>query len=251
MSNTIAPAPDQIKDMEPDELLKQYDRLTWKMANRYSATAARYSWIDEEDLRQVAMIALLKAQKGYNPDSGSFVNYACMIIDTGIKAALNIRWTPYGNQFEPETVSLDRPISDDSETTIGELIPGSDEPLDERAVRTDISDRVRAAVHALPDEQEEVIERLYLNSPTETKQQIALSKGLPKQKISNRQQTAFRKLRFKLRNLEPEIPNHIGFQRFNNTWISEPERYVLSKEKHREQLRTELSKTLDEERKNP
>ena len=235
MSELLAPAPDQVKVMEPDELLKQYDRLIKKIANRYTSTAAHYAWIDADDLQQVASIALLKAQETYNPDKGAFINHACMIMQGEIMKALNIRWTPYGNQYEPDTVSLDEPITEESDTTRGETIPGSDEPLEDRAVRADIAERVRAAVHALPDDQEEVIERLYLNSPTETKQQIALDKGVTGQSIANRQRVALRKLRYKLWYMRPEMPNHIGLESFNTQWMSEPEQYVIDRENRKGQ----------------
>ena len=247
MSELLAPAPDQIKDMTPDELLKQYDRLIKKVSNRYSQTVAHYAWIDDQDIQQVASIALLKAQERFDLESNvPFISFAWTVMQRDILKALNIRCTPYGTTFEPQTVSLDEKISDDSDITRGEVIPGTDEPLDDQAVKKDIAERVRAAVYKLPKDQEEVIERLYLNDPTETKQQIAKTKGVSNQCIKNRQAQALRKLRHKLWYLRPEIPNHIGFSSFNTRWMSEPEQYVINVDSRRGRTYDDLLELYNE-----
>lgn len=246
-----APAPERIKAMEPEELLKQYDRLIRKIANRYANTAARYAWIDDADLRQVASIAMLKAQATYEPkEEASFMHYACVIMQREILRALNVRWTPYGYISEPAPVSLDEPINEDGETTRGELIPGTDPPLEELAEKADLADRIRAAVHSLPDDQTEVIERLYLNEPTETQKQIAEEKGVSDQTICGRQKRAIRKLRIKLRNLEPELPYHIGLSKFRTRWISEPEQYVINRETQFEEWNNGIKKFIKERKTN-
>ena len=243
-----APSPDQVKEMDPDKLLKQYERLIKKIANRYSRTAARYTWIDIEDLQQVAGIALLKAQASYKPvGDATFITYACTIMQREILRALNVRWIPnHGSEYEPVPVSLDSPVSADSDITLGEVTPSTDESLEERMERAEIADQVRSAVRSLPVDQTEVIERLFLNEPTETSSQIAQDKGVSHQTISTRQKKAVRTLRVKLRNLQPDMPNHIGLQTFRNKWISEPELYVINKETQSEEWNNEITKFIKE-----
>ena len=242
-----APAPDQVKEMEPEKLLKQYDRLIKKIANRYSRTASRYAWIDNEDLQQVACIALLKAQVSYRPVEGvTFIHYACTIMQREILRALNVRWIPnHGSEYEPILASLDAKVSNDSDITLGEVTPSADETLEERMEKAEIADQVRSAVRSLPVNQSEVIERLYLNEPAETRKQIAEDKGVSDQTICNRQKKAIQSLRTKLRNLEPELPYHIGLSHFNTKWTSEPEQYVLFKENQYRQWNNEMTNFIN------
>lgn len=231
------PEPEQITAMEPEELLKQYNRLIYKIVHRYRETAQRYAWIDDSDLQQVASIGLLKAQATYCETNGaSFVHYACTIMSREIMRALNIKWTTSGYTFEQETISLDEPINGNSEITRGELIPCTDIPIEELAEKAEIAARVHSSVMALPEDQKEVIERLFLNDPTESRQQIATDKGITIQTVFYQQRNAFRNLRNKLRNLKPDMPNHIGFRSFNTRWTSEPESYVLEKERRIEEI---------------
>lgn len=243
-----APAPDQIKEMEPDELLKQYDRLIKKVVNQFRETISHYAWIDEQDLQQVASIALLEAQNAYKLDSKQkFLNYAFNKMQWRIYRALNIKWTPAGEmQIEPFTVSLDEPLTDDSDITRGDSLQSDDEPLEEVAERSDTAFRVREAVKALPDQQEEVIERLYLSDPTESRQQIARSKGVSGSLIGQRERKAFRFLRYRLRDLQPEFPHHIGIEKYNTSWTSEPEQYVLVCERRKKQRHKKQAEFIDE-----
>lgn len=242
-----APAPDQIKEMEPDELLKQYDRLIKKVVNRFKDLVSRYAWIDEQDLLQVASIALLEAQTAYKPDGDcKFITYAFNQMQWRICRALNIKTTPAGETvYETVTVSLDEPLTDDSDLTRGDTLQSDDEPLEEHAERIDTAARVREAVKALPDQQSEVIERLYLNDPTESRNQIARSKGVSGSLIGQRERKAFRTLRWRLKALQPDLPNHIGVMHFNSTWTSEPEQYVLFCEANQKKRKKEQSEFIE------
>lgn len=226
-----AQEPEKIKAMEPEQLLKHYDRLIWKVVNRFKKAAANYAWIDEADLYQVASIALLKAQEAYKPETGiAFVTYAYHAMKWKIYRALRIESTPAGYAFEPIMLSLDEPINEDGDITRGDTIQSDDEPLDDMAERTDTAARVRAAVRTLPENQEEIINRLYLNDPTESRPKIAKDKGVSVAAIGRQKQKAFQKLRRSLRDLEPDMPHHVGLAQFKSHWTSEPEQYVLARE---------------------
>lgn len=233
----IAPDPETIKAMEPEKLLKQFERLIIKVGNRYSKTASLYGWIDTDDLYQIAAIGILKAQKTFDPESeASFVSYACNCMTWDIMNALKIRKTPEGWKKSPVPLSLDEPINEEAEDTIGDLIPARETPIDEQAEINEVVSRVRAAVGSLPDDEEEIIERIYLQDPPEQRSQIAEEKGISGQAISNRERKAFRRLREDLSDLKEYRPHHIGASEYNTTWTSEPELYAIKREKRLAQL---------------
>ena len=232
------PEPEQIKAMEPEKLIKQYDNLIHKVVKRYSQTVKLYAWIDEDDLLQIAMIAIVDAQKTYNPEGGSsFVSYAYQLIRWRILQELKIRRTQEGYQLEQPTISLDEPIEEDGETTRGELIESMDLSVEECAELADKVTCVRNAVRNLPNVQEEIITRLYLNEPTETPLALAKEKGISSQAIGSKERSALKKLRSILWDLQPYHQKHIGLKKFNSIWMSEPEQYAITQEERIERLK--------------
>ena len=244
---TKCPDPEQIKAMSPEELLKQFERLKFKAAKRFIKTVERLVWIDAEDVYQVADIALLKAQQTYEPtEEASFMTYAYRFIEWEIMKALKIRWDGNGYKIEPITVSLDEPINEDGDITRGDTIPSNETPLPEQMETREIVSRVRTAVDALPEDQEEVIRRRYLNDPTESGAKIAEEKGVPVHIIAGKKDRAFKRLRKDLRDLQDLTPRHVGVRKFNTTWTSEPEQYVLAKESTLKRLEQEYKELFSE-----
>lgn len=238
--------PEQIKAMDREQLLQKYDRFIWKIVNRFKKTAANYAWIDEADLYQVAAMALLKAQESYNPEGeAAFMTFAYKVIRRKLYRALHIEATPTGYTYEPIILSLDEPINEDGDITRSDTIQSDGEPLDDMAERADISARVRAAVRTLPEIQKEIINRLYLNDPTETRPEIAKDKGVSPSAIGRQKEKAFKNLRYKLRSLQPEMPRHVGLSQFRSHWTSEPEQYVLTREKRFEQWLKEYEEFIE------
>ena len=233
-----APESEQIKAMEPEKLIKQYDNLIHKVVMRYSQTVKLYAWIDEDDLFQVAMIAIVDAQKSFNSEGGSsFMSYAYKLMSWRIMQELKIRRTQEGYQLEHPTISLDEPIDDDGETTRGELIESMDLSVEECVELSDKATCVRNAVRSLPNTQEEIITRLYLNEPTDTRLALAKEKGISSQAIGSKERSALKKLRSILWDLQPYHQKHIGLKKFNSIWISEPEQYVITQEERIERLK--------------
>ncbi len=234
----IPPDPEQIKAMDPEELLKMYKGLLWKIANRYAPTASKYAWIDADDLYQIASLALLKAQEQFDPKGEfTFMTVAFNQMKWDIFRALKIRWNPDGSiKVEPVPLSLDEPVSKDGDDTRGELIPGNDPPLDELMEIDEVVSRVWAAVRSLPKDQEDIIRKIYLDDPGQTRKEIAEEKGTTGQSIANTERKAFKDLRRKLQDYEEFRPRHIGLREFNTLWMTEQEQYVLTREKQLEQL---------------
>ena len=228
------PDPEQIKAMDPEELLIQYKGLVYKIANRYRGELKNLNWIDIEDLQQVAMMALLNAQKHYEPqEEASFMSYACQAMKWAIKRALRIRLDAYGNYTrEPIMISLDEPISEEGEATRGDFIESKEISLEERAITADIVSRVRSAVDDLPEDESSVIKAAYLDDPHKSRNQIAEQQGLTRSGVMNKERKAFRKLKRALWDLDDYRPCHIGVKSFNSLWASEPEMYVLTRERH-------------------
>lgn len=236
--------PAQIKAMDPEQLLNQYKRFIIKIGNKFQKIAEKQAWLDMADVYQVAAIALLKAQESHDPEKGSFMNYAASLMVHDIMNALKIRWTPDGYQHEQAMISLDEPINEDGDITRGDTIPSKETPIDEQIEQKEVVSRVRAAVDALPDEEEEIIDRLFLQTPTESRNHIADEKGVSRACICRMQEKAFVKLRRQLRDLKEFVPRHIGLAQFRTNWISEPELYVLTYEKRLEQFEKQYEKNL-------
>ena len=232
--NSILPG--EIKAMPPEKLLAQFEALILKVANRYKKTAEKTKRFESSDVEQIAAIALLKARESYDPTKqASFLTHAFNVMNWEIMRALRIYDPAGGYRKEPIILSLDEPINEDGDITRGDTIQSDGEPLDDMAERIDTAARVRAAVRTLPAIQEEIINRLYLNEPTETRPEIAKDKGISAAAIGRQKEKAFYILRNKLRNLQPDLPKHIGLNRFNTNWTSEPEQFVLIREKRFEQ----------------
>lgn len=116
-----------------DQLIAENERLIKFIANRYYI---KCSFIDIEDLTQEGWTGFLKAVEKYNPEyekRAKFSTYAIYWIKQAIGRFLQQK-TPQGE------VSLDKPISDDTDLTLGDTLddPDAEDIAFEKANRADL-----------------------------------------------------------------------------------------------------------------
>lgn len=91
--------------------LRQWQGLVYNIVNRYRKNTFKYkTYIDWDEVEQAGMIGLWNAIKKYNPDKGTFKNYAITAIKREIVRQLNkdreiethIDIEPFSNIFAEE-----------------------------------------------------------------------------------------------------------------------------------------------------
>lgn len=98
-----------------EQLIMQNKGLIAKLANKYMAV---YKGGDYDDLMQEGSIGLLRAVETYDQSKGKFSTYAFLWIRQAMLKAM---------RGQVDTVSLDETITDDSDTTLGDMLcDGSD-----------------------------------------------------------------------------------------------------------------------------
>lgn len=151
--------------MHPDCALAKckplIDKYSWNVLRRLRATGVRSAEL--EDIRQELMMAWMTAVRLWNPELG--VPFAPYLMN-GMKRHI-FRWANYEIEehcFAP--ISIDKPLSDDNDTTIGETIASDDMPADEALYEATakgfvlemLSDRARQLLTMLADPPDELID---------------------------------------------------------------------------------------------
>jgi RNA polymerase primary sigma factor len=88
-------------------------------------------------------------------------------------------------EIDRETVSLDTPVGDDGETSLGTLIPLDAEGPEEEAENRELRRVIAQALHTLPERERQVIALRYGTSdePPQTPTQIARRLGISRQQV--------------------------------------------------------------------
>lgn len=247
MPRMILPEPGTIKTMTPEELLKCFRPLVYKVAMKYLAEAQRLVYVDCDDLVQTGYMALLDAQKAYDPEGGAnFITYAFKVISFRIMRLLGWQWRPEEQQFkkEPTLSRLDAPLKEDDPEgmTLVDMIQDPDiKDFSEDIERQELAEAVRAAVQRLKnDRQRDYISRIYFQG--ETASSIAKKDGISKAYVSSTKNVGLRNLRqdYHLREYRPHFSTSL--QSFRYTFTSQEEAYVLWLESQEAKLMKETSK---------
>lgn len=108
---------------------------------------------DFDELFAIASLGLVKAVAAFDPEKGKWVTYAGRVMDNQILMAVRTQ------RRRAKTVSLDSPLGEDGEATLGDTLPDAlaDDPEAE-AVSADERAWVRQAVAQLPDRLRVVLE---------------------------------------------------------------------------------------------
>lgn len=231
-------ADNEIRGADPAAVIEQYEPYIKKLANRYNQVLKKTGAVGFDDLIQVGRIATLDAQKKYNPDNGSFMNCLYYYARGAMRRALG-----FNDQTGAPPVSLvylDEPLSDETETTRGDMIADPDalpmdEPIIEDETRREISEQVRAAVERMKsDKQREIITRVWFTG--QKRETAAIEMGMKPAALRNLDKTARNTLRrdWRLKRfIMQEVPLfYVGVERYNTTWTSATEYAVLWRLQH-------------------
>ena len=228
----------EIRTADPADVIQQYRPLIYKAANRYRAFLDRTGAIDLDDLIQAGMIAIMNAQRNYQPDKSSFVRFSWDYIRCAIRRTIGLD----GKRTAPAAmVYLDDPINEDDRITILDTIPDPNiqdnaERLAEDAEREELSTAVHEAVDRLKNyKHREVITRMYFQG--QKVPEIATATGIPAKQVYTNKDEALKRLRHDWRLERIVAPSYsASLGAFRNNMSSVEERIILWKEKQEEQI---------------
>ena len=226
---------------DPAEVIQQYSAWVQKIANKYTGIVEDSGVFDMEDLHQSGCMALLEAQKTFDPDRGkTFMSWSYLTIKNAMLTLLGYR--DKARHIPPAPpIPLDKPISDDSDDRLLDTIEDPDYiPVDEQICDKETREETRVEVRAAVDRlkspaQREVIRRLYLDG--QDREKIANDMRIEPKKVSSLDREARRKLRRDKRLCEYAMPFfNVSINRFRTTWTSAVEAAVIWREQHQSQL---------------
>lgn len=231
----------EINKADPATVVKQYEPYLQKMANRYAFALSRTGAVDMDDLIQVGRIAIIEAIKQYKPDRGSFIKLLSYYVRNAMRKEVGID----GNTgtLPPVPLSLDEPLSDETEATLGDILPDPvavplDETILQEESRRETSEQIRAALGRMKhNKQRAAVSLVWIEE--RTKQSAADEMGVNLKYFYELERAGRSSLRRdeRLRLYALDVPYiHIGMKRFNTTWTSATEYAALWRLEHLPQI---------------
>lgn len=200
----------QIKSGETalySDLWEQVRLLVIKRANsfyRCFADTCSRCGVTVDDLMQAGFLALVDAVQAYNPDKEfAFSTYLTYHLKKHFKAALNGGKRRHEKAIPDPLnmdISLDAPITEDEELTLGDTIPAADpyEQAEESIFISQLHDALETEINRIcTPEQALVLHRRFYNG--ETIQYIADNTGFTRSKVADHQRRALSSLYVKSR----------------------------------------------------
>lgn len=222
-----------VKTVCPEELIKAYTGLIAKFALRYEKIIHDSGAIDFDDLMQEGRIALLDAQRTFDPEKEmAFISWASGYIKNRIRRAIGYKTD--GFIKESPDLLLDSPIpgSDDDQPLIDSIPDESQEDCYSRLQRQEEAEEVRNAVDRLKDkEQREVISSLYFDGKDYNETAAAI--GTSVKAVKNKKRRGLYNLRndWKLRKVFLPDLRMASLGHFRNSCSSIEEEAILRLER--------------------
>ena len=221
------------------ELWEQVERFVALQARRRVLFSGGLGGVEVDDLYQSGYIALVAAADSYDPAAGcSFIGWLALALKTAFADAGGYRSCKQARDPLHRAGSLDAPISEDSDTAIGDLIadPGAAqdfESAEDRLYLEQLHNALEKALDELPDQQSDAIRRhFYQNRSLE---EIAAAEGISGEAVRQRQEKGLRALR-QQRDLQQFVEDRtpyylrVGVSEFKRTGESAVERIVFRRE---------------------
>lgn len=208
----------EIPTADPGAVIIQYTPLLYRVLKRYQSALEGRPDIDIDDLLQSGRMAIYAAQKQYDPNGdASFMTFIYKRIRWAMYRALG--FDPHTGELPEALISLDEPVSQDTDTTRGEFIPDTAPTAEDQIIEDEehreTAEAVRAAVDRLKNlRQKEAVTRCWLNG--QAKPDAAAEMGISIRAL----QMLDLEARYKLRR-DKELQKldygsfHVGVSRFN------------------------------------
>ena len=202
------------------------DKWAYYWVNRYSWVTEQRADIDREDLFQAARLGIEAAEKGYNPELGSWAVYSGFFIKKEFSRLIG--------RPMPKMESLDAAFSDDNSLTLHDVLPDQSIPdSDYTVINEEMLQAVRDAVARLPDQQREFITYRYFEGLGIN--EIAKLMQINPVRANGLDKNAKRRLR-RDRLLRENSFHHVSVNEFRSTHTSIVEQTVLHLEREDEKL---------------
>lgn len=216
------------------QLIEQNHGIICQTAYRYLLSVKRQGGADLEDLVQTAAMGMIIAVSKWDSARGSFLTLAMFHMRRELCALVGIRTSRRRIENNRIILPLDVSINPDEENgmTFSEMI-ADENALDPLAacVNSDIHERIRKAVNALPPTIRNSIVRAYYYGAEWTKDKDERSRvinGIDQLKRNKDLKRLRRELCF-------SCYRHKGLAAFNTSWSSVVEDEVIRREKWREE----------------
>ena len=237
----------EIRSADPSAVIEQYTPWIKRIAYRYNGILKQTGAISEDDLFQVGCMALMEAQKKYDPDAGmKFLSYSSYYIRNAIRRELG--FSSQGKAPD-QLVYLDEPLSEEADMSRIDLIPDESPTAEEAHIEQDRKEEVAEAVHAAIDrlknhKHREIITRCWING--QDRSEAAEEMGMNATVLSNYDRDARDKLSRDRILINFAIPVfHVGLGKYKNTWTSAVEAAVIWREEHQGEIWKEYEKWRD------
>lgn len=222
-----------IPGADPAAVIEQYKRYVFKLAKRYIPILERSGVVGLEDLHQAGFLAIMDAQKRYNPEQGKFINWLFYYIRKYMRDTVGIN--PNTGAAPARLVYLDEPLTDDEEDyslldTIADpaAVP-MDEPIIEKETRNETASQVRAALDRMKsDKQRTAVSLVWMEG--KTREQAAAEMKMKTRSFCSLEKYGRSTLRRdrRLRQYAQGVPFiHVSVAQFNTTWTSATEYIAL------------------------
>lgn len=225
----------EIPAADPAAVIKQYERWIRKIVKRYAGLLSDTGAVDTEDMIQAGSMAILEAQKTFDPEAGaSFISWSYKPVRNAILELFGYD-NPGRNRPEAPLISLDETIDEGGEVTRLDTIqdPNCISP-EEKAVqdsaREEIREEVLAAIDRMKnDKYKTVVKKLWLEG--QDKKTLADEMGLSIENIGlcDRNGRGKLSLDYRLKKLYYPLFN-VGIKRYQSTLTSAVEAAVLWRE---------------------
>lgn len=222
------------------ELWYQVEKfIAWK-AQRIMPTLGDSTVIEVDDLIQAGYFALVSAVATYKPGEGAFVKWLSFYLQTAFAEAAGYRTEKMQKEPTKHAVSLDQPIADDSDTTMGEIVPDQIatarmDSIEESVWREQLRQVEQSLIDGLHWEQRTAIQNHYFQG--QSYEQCAATMGVTLGRLRTFMTNGIKELRRSHNKnrlkpfLEFDYYGGTGLTAFQQTGMSVQERYLVRIEK--------------------
>lgn len=188
------------------ELWAQVERFVAKQANRRLVLSGGLGGVEFGDLYNAGYLALAAAVDIYDPLAGmSFIGWLAFHLKSAFAEAGGYRSRKQARDPIHRAGSLEAPVEEDSDTTLGEFRadPGAAQAFEDvvnRLYQEQLGAALEEMLAALPGEQRDTLRRRYYEG--QTLEQIAAAEGVEVKTVKLRHGAGLRALRRDWRKLE-------------------------------------------------